>query len=308
MTAYNENFRGECPVCKSVIAETVIRIYDWRFKVGNHTSLLKCRNCTCQYVYPEPESIEEAYPFEYNPWYRHKSNSLFNKTAVFLKNILTGQRKYDYTKYTNKLLKSIAIEGKKNILDVGAGGGMFLDHCRKIGFNTTGLDVSDTALNELSKRGHDHFTWEELKNVDKKFDFVTLHHVLEHISDPLIKLRELRRVMAPGAYITIVVPRIDCFCFKVFGEYYNHLDGGRHVVMYSPAILAEVLIKSGFEIISCKSYSKPSNIYHSSKISSKHNNSDTLIWRTAAMILYRPLSFIITRFGRGEIIEVIATK
>jgi len=41
---------------------------------------------------------------------------------------------------------------------------------------------------------------------EKSFDAVHAHQVLQHLSDPIAALREMRRVCAPGGLVAVRMP------------------------------------------------------------------------------------------------------
>ena len=91
-----------------------------------------------------------------------------------------------------------------------------------------------------------------------------MHHVLEHFHDPnTLRIRELKKVLKSNGKLFIVIPNINCFLFKYYKEFYNQLDGGRHLVMYSEKTIEKLLVDNGFHIRKILTFSKASNFYGS---------------------------------------------
>lgn len=100
------------------------------------------------------------------------------------------------------------------VLDVGCGPGtVTVDLARHVPAGSViGVDASENVL-EAAK---DHAAQAGVENVefrqadayhlpfeDDSFDVVYAHQVLQHLSDPIAALREMRRVARPGAYVAV---------------------------------------------------------------------------------------------------------
>jgi SAM-dependent methyltransferase len=81
---------------------------------------------------------------------------------------------------------------------------------------------------------------------DGRFDFVILHHVLEHVRDPLDILRQLGAATREGGKLFISLPGLDAL--PVHGNFRYCLDGRKHLMCFSEACLATLLARAGFEI------------------------------------------------------------
>jgi GT2 family glycosyltransferase len=90
------------------------------------------------------------------------------------------------------------------VLDVGCGIGDFLAYRP----NTIGVDVNAYAVDWCQSRGLDARLMEagHLPFDDASFDGVALDNVLEHLSEPVRLLAEIRRVLTPGGHVLVGVP------------------------------------------------------------------------------------------------------
>jgi SAM-dependent methyltransferase len=95
---------------------------------------------------------------------------------------------------------------------------------------------------------------QELPNQDESFDALICSHVLEHVADDRLALRELRRVLRSDGWgiimvpICLAAPRIDeddavdeATAWKRFGQ-------GDHVRLYDRAGFLERVIEAGFRV------------------------------------------------------------
>jgi SAM-dependent methyltransferase len=94
------------------------------------------------------------------------------------------------------------------LLDIGCGTGGNMDHLKRYG-QMHGVDLSPIALDLSRQRGHERVMFasaNELPFADESFDLVTALDVVEHLDDDLGGLREIHRVLRPGAPAIIFVP------------------------------------------------------------------------------------------------------
>jgi len=144
------------------------------------------------------------------------------------------------------------------LLDVGAGDGYFLDVARDGGFAVSGTELSSTGADYAQKRGHDLMLG-QLKDIDfkgRKFDVITLWHVLEHLPNPGEALSIVRGLLAPGGIFALAVPNEENALFryrmglKRVPNPLGPIVWGKeiHLTHFQPATLRTTLRDHGFEI------------------------------------------------------------
>lgn len=96
----------------------------------------------------------------------------------------------------------------KSVLVVGCGSGLEAAVlAQQLGAEVTGIDIGSTFNPEAAKVA----TLERgdamaLRFPDQSFDFIYSYHALEHITDPMLALREMRRVLKDGGGYWIGTP------------------------------------------------------------------------------------------------------
>lgn len=111
------------------------------------------------------------------------------------------------------------------VLDCGCGPGSITVGLAEIVApgQVIGLDIEprqlETARRLAQQRGLSNLRFEqgsvyELPFPDASFDVAVAHFVLEHVSDPLRALREIRRVLRPGGVAAIKDPYYPAFTFR----------------------------------------------------------------------------------------------
>lgn len=104
-------------------------------------------------------------------------------------------------------------QGIADILDVGCGAGAFLNHARKAGLQTHGVELNPKAAAIAQEAGHTIYN--DLLHTlisrgnHPRFSLVTTWQVLEHVSDPVGFLRECTAFVRPGGYLAVAVPAED---------------------------------------------------------------------------------------------------
>jgi ubiquinone/menaquinone biosynthesis C-methylase UbiE len=120
--------------------------------------------------------------------------------------------RFDKLAYLPRLVDFSAYSGK-SLLEVGCGAGIDLARFAKGGAKTTGVDLSETAI-ELAKKNFEHrqlpgdfyvMNAEELEFDQDSFDVVYAHGVLQYTADAPKMVAELYRVLRPGGKAIFMV-------------------------------------------------------------------------------------------------------
>lgn len=124
--------------------------------------------------------------------------------------------------------------------DYGCGPGRVLDRLKAAGWGTAGLEP---ALKSAFTR-HQELTEPP---AEPTFDLVIVHHVLEHLLNPLEVLRQLAASMVDGGIIYISVPRLDAI--GMHGDLRYCINSHGHVMSYTRASMTALLAMAGLQAI-----------------------------------------------------------
>lgn len=137
------------------------------------------------------------------------------------------------------------------LLDIGCGNGQFLILMKSLGWQVQGVEFDPEAAAraaEFSGAPVHAGRLEDAGLPESSFDVITLHHVVEHLHDPVATLSECRRILRPGGRIHLLTPNAKSLAHRVFKRHWRGLEVPRHLQVYTPAALSRTLLEAGFEI------------------------------------------------------------
>lgn len=136
------------------------------------------------------------------------------------------------------------------VLDIGSGGGQFLNHMKNRGMSGQGVELSAFAANESSRRfGISVFNGtikEFLSTLNEpvKYDLITLFDVIEHFPDPVAELSALSELLAPGGRVFATTPQFGGRLSTEQGENYFQFKQD-HIFYFTPETLKLAFIRGG---------------------------------------------------------------
>lgn len=229
-----------CPICQNRIAPKLLG----KASLGGDTcfDLVECNTCATRYLSPLPSSqqLQKVYVPHYfgSDWYKQQGWG-----SAFAKLVLARKK-----------------QGK--FLDVGCGLGFFIDGIRKhskweVYGVEFGIDAAEFARETLGldvRQG-------ELAEVgfpNAFFDYIHVQNVLEHVRDPMILLRECRRILKTDGILNMRVPngRVDSLdlirFYRQKGEAPFSKSG--HVFFFPKQTLLWMIEEAGLEVKESRTY------------------------------------------------------
>jgi len=131
-----------------------------------------------------------------------------------------------------------------SILDVGTGSGLLPHLARARGYEVEGTDLSKHVSETLPEKSGLTIHHGALEEIDfkRRYDIITMLHVLEHTADPLSTMERARELLSDRGSIVVVVPnyrsldtRIKDLLsrLKLKKRPYKHLALGHHNYVFS---------------------------------------------------------------------------
>lgn len=244
-----------CYLCGSPGELLYGSLQDKLFSAPGTWSFRACSDPNCGLIWLDPVPVEEAINRVYAEYYTHAQKPVpqtrFGKvlrtglSAVFSRvNPVHQERERLHLMY-------LADHAPGRLLDVGCGNGARLARLRALGWDVRGQDVDPVAVTYARETfGVNAYLGrlEDLGLPEATFDCITLHHVIEHLHDPVALLRECRRLLTPRGFIVIVTPNANSFARKHFGASWRGLEPPRHIHLFSPKTLIKSAERAGLSV------------------------------------------------------------
>jgi SAM-dependent methyltransferase len=226
-------------------------LFQKRDKLGiadDEFQVVECRGCGLLYVNPRPTEaeMEKLYPETYSWKETLVADSFPTKWVRRL------EKGYRYHLLRDEVSKVVRFTGRRSgrVLDVGCGTGDRLDVFRSKGFETYGVETSDSA-----NYAREHLSLNVAKGdlfsvsfPDRFFDIVTLYNVLEHTHDPTRVCDEIHRILKDDGFLVAQVPNKNSLQYKIFKEKWAAFDVPRDLYYFGTEILRSLLGKAGFTV------------------------------------------------------------
>ncbi|MBK9963621.1 MAG: class I SAM-dependent methyltransferase [Holophagales bacterium] len=234
-----------CAACGS--ADRVIRL-----DLGDGFQLAECTRCGLVSTSPAlPGSeIGRYYPESY---YGEK-NRRFHPVLESLIRVFRSRR--------CRAIEAFAPKGR--IIDVGCGRGVLLGLMRDRGWETHGVEVSETAAHHAREiLGLSVWVGEfaDSPHPPASVDAVVIWHVLEHLLDPVAALAKAAEVIRPGGVLVVAVPNFESWQAGFSGRHWFHLDVPRHYHHFRTPVLRRLLEEHGFSVETVRHFSLEQNPY-----------------------------------------------
>ena len=243
-----------CPICFS---EKVKQIYTGKDPVVTRyvdrgkivISLFKCKSCGMLFLGPlnrAPEIIHEAY-------WKMLIESASSNFSVDRGSQIFNFAELDKYRKTNRLL------------EIGCGDGSLLKSIRDRGWQVTGIDFSQKAVELADKQyGLKAINAELNQELAEKlglssFDVIIMWGLIEHLGEPLKLLRLSNLLLRKGGIVVIYTPNANSIFHRLAKTVYYATGGlvkllmerviiAMHPLYFTPATLRDSLAGSGFRI------------------------------------------------------------
>lgn len=173
----------------------------------------------------------------------------------------TGHRR-NFKEHLYYLVKQIALRNKlklingfktdtKTILDFGCGTGDFLKVCYKDGWEITGIEPSVKARDIANQKSNNLvFDANEINNFkNKKFDVITLWHVLEHLPNLKEAIINFKQLLKPNGVLVVAVPNFRSYDANYYQSYWAAWDVPRHLWHFSQFSISKLFGEVNMKIV-----------------------------------------------------------
>lgn len=205
----------------------------------SHPDIYRCEDCSL--VFSDPRS-ETAGPLDH---YRVMSDPDYHCEA--------DARVRSFHRIL-AMLERLGLKG--SLLDIGAATGILLSAARERGWQVSGVEPSIWAVKEAKERYNLHIkpgTLQENHFTPHSFDAIVILDVIEHLTDPRSLLRDVVRIMRPGATLVITTPDIASPVARMLGPKWWHIRRA-HQFYFNDKTLLALLDEVGLSVIKRRRY------------------------------------------------------
>jgi len=209
-------------------------------ETGLHTqsNLAICKECgSVAHISDKPET-------EYNRFYRDEYRQAPNTM-----NLITTTHKLNQIKlFINEWLKGIGTRKMKTV-DIGCSTGYFVHWLKQQGHDAYGTEFALTHR-RFAGSFYKLMITEQIQT-KHRYDFMSLYHVLEHVQQPDVKLKEWTDLMAGGGTWLISCPEWFDMLEESSGlpmNGFEHLFHKNHLNVFSNQSLKNLFTKTGLVI------------------------------------------------------------
>lgn len=223
--------QNKCPVCDGH-ASLISNMKTINPHSNETVDLMTCKLCAHWFHSPLPK---QDYLMEL---YGEGSKFVAGDTSYFDNNF--------NEKYFQKVRKFVTpswITGKFNYLEIGVGNANLFKYMSK--FSNTSIGVEPGIWSPDNKSLVSSI---DSVPTDHKFDIIVLFDVLEHVTEPLGLLKDLRSRASNNAYMSVTVPNSESFAAKFLQSRWAMVRPVGHLHYFSKLSLEKTFKDSGWEV------------------------------------------------------------
>lgn len=220
-------------------------------------TVVQCRQCGLLYLNPRYDAGELAavYPAEqYTSRLGCLSGAILFRRVGEIPQVEFRGESIDSAKNRARLAEIRRHKESGRILDVGCNNGSFLALLEREGWETYGVDFSQTAIdNARTVFAQERTFCGDLITAaypDAYFDVVTLYNTIEHLPNPGQVLQEVSRICKPSALVVIQTIDFDSLNARLFPR--SLIFPAQHLYYFRGRDLRECMGQLGFKLAASK--------------------------------------------------------
>lgn len=224
-----------CLICPASATTPVCRKFN--------LDIVRCRECG--FVYANPRLVKD------DLWSRYNAEWFWDE---YLPSYGVHGGKFELRDFDIRYAAMIAMIAARtdhpgDLLEIAAGAGFFLKAAERAGWRVAGTELFKTAVDFARSRLGLEMTQEaaeQLSAPDRSADVVAMFEVIEHLLDPRVVLRQVRRVLRPGGLLVMSTPNFNSLSRWALGPGWAVLAPGEHVYYFTRKSLRRLLLQAGF--------------------------------------------------------------
>lgn len=276
-----------CIQCKCSTATPIFsECKDYYLQKPYRVNYSRCGDCGLMQQVPMPidvASFYDAYPI-------HQQKS---KAYQLMRRWIMGACYFDTRKFLGER------RGPALLLDFGCGDGWFLDANRARTLKLVGFETDNDHAAHLAKTLDLPVYYDEqalLCEYENKIDVVTMHFVLEHLTDVNRAFETVHKLLKPNGVFYFVIPNISSWEARLFGKKWHNLDAPRHISFPEAKSIQQLSERWEFEVTRHQQVPFPNGVAGSISVLL------TGRFRFSIFLLFLPLGIFLSRiFPSGNV-------
>lgn len=231
----------ECMQCGSTAGTLRFEdCQDYYLNKPHRPDYYQCKDCELVQQSPVPDdvgSFYDQYPIHQRKSFFHRAfRSMVMKSSYF---------------NLGKFLKRVGGQEPLLLVDFGCGDGWFLEDCARFEISRVGYELDPAVAEHLGDTlSIPVYSSEQalIEDYSGKADVVTMHFVMEHVTDLNRTFEVIGKLLKPGGTFHFVVPNIASWEAKFFGTKWHGLDAPRHISFPSIKSVMQLAERWGFDV------------------------------------------------------------
>lgn len=282
--------RPLCDLCGSAGEIVQTGVTDPDGTLDGTWSFRRCANPACGVCWLDPAPPPHELWKAYTTYHTHtrKSGDRLAKAMLslvhrFIKFGLLPLWMANGLKQEADCLRFMTLEHEPagKLLDVGCGGGRFLNRMKKRGWQVEGIDFDAQAIEKAIARYGIKAHVGDLAQCalpSNSFDVITMSQTIEHLYEPNATLIESLRILKPGGLLVMTTPNANSIGAGEFGAFWRGWEAPRHLHLFSVESLRRLTQRAGFEVTDARTYSAGSAVVYRVSRTNRQKQTDKLSW------------------------------
>ncbi len=139
----------------------------------------------------------------------------------------------------------------RRVLDFGCGAAGFLLKAQSMAASVAGVEPETRVRKHWEGRIPIH---SDLDEAGGEFDLITAFHVVEHLPDPRVVLRQLSAALAMSGRLVVEVPSAEDALLTLYEspDFQRFTYWSQHLYLFSPATMHRLAVQAGLRVVAIR--------------------------------------------------------